>query len=342
MFSLPVDAIYIGSVSNLFYFSGYSNADARILLTPNRFYYVSDARVKEEVREKLPQFTFVDVERGDCVGAALKLMKELHLTAVGYEDETISHKEFTRLSGVPVEWVSAEEMLWEARASKTAEEIETICAAQKITDQVYANILDNFRVGITEREVAARMNSQIYAMGAELAFDTIVAFGENTSKPHAHPSDRALKMGDAITLDFGAKFEGYCSDMTRSLSFGKPSEEYKQIYRYVLDAQEIALEGIHAGMTGVECDALAREYFKMNGISEYFIHSLGHSLGIDIHENPTFSPRNNQKIPDNAVLSVEPGLYLPKKFGVRIEDIVIVKNNGVENLTKSEKQLIIL
>ncbi len=169
-----------------------------------------------------------------------------------------------------------------------------------------------------------------------------MAFGKNTSKPHAQPSNTKLEKGMPITLDFGAKLNNYCSDMTRTIFFGQPNQEMIDIYNIVLEAQNIALNNINEGMTGKECDSLSREYFKKKGLDKYFLHSLGHSLGIDIHEWPRFSAQSQDIMKQNMVLSVEPGLYFEDRFGIRIEDIIYFDKNGIVDLTKSPKNIIIV
>ena len=222
------------------------------------------------------------------------------------------------------------------------DELKKIKAAQKITDTVFSKVIDRIKEGMTEMQLKTELDSLIVSAGAVPAFDSIVAFGENTALPHAHAGDRKLKYGDAITLDFGAKLNGYCSDMTRSLAFGHACDEYRSVYNAVLGAKNNAESLIKAGMTGRECDLTAREYLAARGLDAYFTHSLGHSLGIDIHETPNLSPRSEEIIPEGAVTSVEPGIYLDGKFGIRIEDTVVFKKTGVDNLTNSTEQLIIL
>lgn len=327
----------------LFYFSGYRNPDAAMLLTEAGNFYCSDARVKEEASACLPDgIAFVDADRGNYLETLLNLSVLQKSSRIGYEGDTVKMRDYLKIDGTgkPTEDVSV--ALNALRAVKSKRELRFIVKAQGVTDTVFGEVVPLLREGVSEREIAAAIHTAIAQRGGELAFDTIVAFGENTAKPHAHPSDRVLRYGDPVTLDFGAKIDGYCSDMTRSLCLGTPSARYAAWYGYVLQAQELALKGVRAGMTGAACDEIARSSFRKEGLEPYFIHSLGHSLGIAIHESPVLSPRETQVIPAGAVLSVEPGLYLPGVFGIRIEDIVVFENNGADNLTKSPKHLIIL
>ena len=341
-----IDAIVVLSPSNLFYFTRYSNADAAVLLTADKKYYICDKRVSEEAGELLKDFEIVDVKGLSYVKAARNLAKKLGVKNLGYEDKQIRHAEYLELTGrglvSSINLKPAQKYISELRQVKSHEELQLIRKAQSITDKVFSEILKKVTPGITEIELASFMNSRIYAYGGELAFEPIVAFGKNTSKPHAHPSDNKLQENDVITVDFGAKYKGYCSDMTRSFCIGTPPEGYKELYAAVLDAQNYAINTLKAGIVGKDGDKLARDRLKAKGYDQYFTHSLGHSLGVDIHESPNLSPYYEGIIPEGAVLSVEPGAYIEGKYGVRIEDIVVFQKYRVDNLTKSIKNLIII
>ena len=331
------DLCVIKSPSNLFYLTGYDNADAIIVLVGDKSYYFTDARYFEEVKVlendfiicKIADFSSF-IENGGYKTASvestidIKLVKQLEKCGVSVVD-------------------FCDKSMADLRAIKSESEIAKMISAQEITDRVFEKILSCIEVGMTERSLASKLEAELYANGADgLAFTSIVAFGENTSKPHAHRSDKKLEKGMPITLDFGAKFGGFCSDMTRTFFMGKPDTELSDTYKLVLDAQQYALANIKSGMTGKECDELARSYFRKYGQDKYFVHSLGHSLGIDCHESPNFSPRCDEIINQGMVLSVEPGLYYEGKYGVRIEDVIYFGENGIINLTKSPKNMIIL
>lgn len=336
-----IDALLITSQSNLFYFTGYANADAVLIIGSCESYYISDDRVKEEFEELCSDITFVSIDMGQTYYAkAVEILKELRAKVVGYEEDYILFKHYVLFDEF-FDMIRYSNQISDLRSIKDFFEIEQIVLAQKITDEVFQNVLDYIRPGITELELASYINSNIFALGGSLAFDTIVAFGRNTSKPHAHPGKEILQKNDIVTIDFGAKYNGYCSDMTRSFCIGKPTNEYRDTYNLVLGAQTNAINKMNAGLTGKAIDALARNYFPSN-LASFFTHSLGHSLGIDIHERPNLSPLFAGVINENVVTSVEPGLYFPGEYGIRIEDIVIVKKSGVQNLTKSSKQLIII
>ncbi len=339
------DAAIITSPSNLFYFTGYSNADAVVVLTKNKKYYITDKRSIEESSDALSDWSIIDTGSNPYLFTAMGVINSLKCINVGYENNTILHADFISIENYTTALqtlVDISKEIDELRSIKNSVELATIIKAQEITDKVFSAIQLEAKAGISEIELASKLNAMIYSNGATLAFDTIVAFGENTSKPHSHPTLKILQENDVVLIDFGAKYNGYCSDMTRSFAVGCVSSEYETMYNHVLQAQLIAINGIKAGMTGKECDSLARDYFKKQGLEAYFTHSLGHSLGVDIHESPNFSPRCDDSISENAVLSIEPGLYFEGKFGIRIEDIVIVKKTTVENLTNSLKPLIIV
>ena len=215
--------------------------------------------------------------------------------------------------------------------------------AQEITDKTFTELQSVIRAGMTEKELAAELIYRLYKNGADgLSFDPIVVSGPNTSLPHGVPGERELQYGDFITMDFGCIYKGYCSDMTRTVALGFVTEEMDKVYHTVLAAQMAALAVTKAGATGRQIDAAARDVIADAGYGDYFGHGYGHSLGIEIHESPNLNPSNDKPMPLGAVCSAEPGIYLPGKFGVRIEDVTILTENGCENITKSPKNLIIL
>lgn len=337
-----IRAAIFNSPSNLYYLTGYSNPDAAVAFMDDKAYYVTDKRCLDEAGSRLKGFAVVDSDSESYVSKAVSLLNSLGAENVGIEYDTILYKDFSLVSDKFSHIKDVSPFVKSLRAVKSEAEVEKIKAAQKITDEAFVSVLGSVAEGMTERELASAIDTEVVKRGAYPAFDTIAAFGENTALPHAHPGERRLKYGDPITLDFGAKLDGYCSDMTRSFVYGKADDEYEKMYNAVLGAKNRAEAQIHAGMSGKECDAVARQYLFGFGLDSYFTHSLGHSLGIDIHEEPNLSPRFDGIVPEGAVTSVEPGVYINGKFGIRIEDIVLFKKTGVENLTNSDEHLIIL
>lgn len=331
------EAVFIASPSNLFYFTGMKNSDAYALFTNEEKFYFTDERYLEEAENNLKGFT-------------IKNVKELHdffktsgIKTLGIEG-SLTHDVFSVLTEDGVEkFYHVDQRISKIRAVKSPQEIELIKKAQEITDKTFNDILSVIKEGISEIELAGTLESLLYVNGADdLAFTSIVAFGANGSKPHAERSEKRLTQGTMITMDFGAKYRNYCSDMTRTVFFGTPDEEQKKIYNHVLTAQEMAIGIAHSGMTGRELDAMARNYFTENGLGDYFIHSLGHGVGLDVHESPRASRFSDDVMEDNMIVTVEPGLYFPEKFGVRIEDMIIFNKSGVINLTKSPKNMIMI
>ena len=263
---------------------------------------------------------------------------------VGFEDESMTvaeHTAYTKKLSAALTPASA--LMTELRGSKDAEEIETMIAAQRIAEGALEQILKEIRPGMTEKAIAARLNYLMVSAGAEkTSFDTIIASGPNGSMPHAVPGMRQVREGDFITMDFGCVYKGYCSDMTRTVALGQPSDEMRQVYDIVLQAQLAGIAAAKAGVTGAAIDGAARQVIADAGYGAYFGHSFGHSLGIDIHESPNASPANEKPMPENAVVSAEPGIYLPGKFGVRIEDVMVLRPDGAEIITRAPKALLVL
>ncbi len=244
---------------------------------------------------------------------------------------------------VEAEFVPASELLTTLRMVKDADELAAMKEAQRITDEALLEILNFIKPGMTESEVAARLTYSMARKGAERnSFDPIVACGPNGSKPHAVPGPDVIQKGQFVTMDFGCKVGGYCSDMTRTVAVGQPSEEMEFVYNTVLKAQLAGIAAAHAGVTGKEVHEAGAKVIEEAGYGEYFGHGFGHSLGIEIHENPGFHTKNEKPIPAGALLSAEPGIYLPGKFGVRIEDVIMLTEDGCIDITHSPKQLIIL
>ena len=229
------------------------------------------------------------------------------------------------------------------RSVKSDEDIEKMKVAQKFTDDAFTHILGFIKEGRTEKEIALELDYFMLKNGAEaLSFDTIALAGKNTSMPHGVPSDYKVKNGDFVLMDFGAVYDGYHSDMTRTVCVGNPSDDMKNIYNIVLSAQSAALKSVCAGITGKNFDFVAREIIEDAGYGEAFGHSLGHGVGMEIHEYPNASVKSDAVLPENAVVTVEPGIYIPQKFGVRIEDMVKITKEGCINFTHSPKNLICL
>lgn len=225
---------------------------------------------------------------------------------------------------------------------KSAEEIDLMKKAQRITETALSNIIHRIKAGITETELAAEIDKEFIKLGADgSAFPSIVAFGESAAECHHIPTERKLEKGEIVLIDIGAKFNGYCSDMTRTFCYGIPDRKMSEIYAIVLGAQQSALRHIKAGMTCREADAIAREYIAANGYGKEFIHTLGHGVGKEVHEAPRLAVGNDIPLEAGMVVTVEPGIYIEGWGGVRIEDMAVIKNDGIDNLTAFDKKFIL-
>jgi Xaa-Pro aminopeptidase len=315
------------------------------LITKNQAYFYIDSRYIEAAKRSISgavvELTDLKTTYYDRINAVLD---NEGIKSLGIEEGIMSHAEFLQARGrLKAELVPAQDMLAELRTAKSAEEIEKLTTAQRIAERAYDQTLDVIRIGMTEKEIAAELIYRMLREGAEgLAFDPIVVSGLRTSLPHGVPSEAELREGCFLTLDFGCKYDGYCSDMTRTVAFGFVSEEMLLVYDTVLEAQTAAISGLKAGMTGAEADGLARAVIERAGYGEYFGHGFGHGVGLDVHEAPTANPSGMKPMPAGTVISAEPGIYLPGRFGVRIEDVVVLIEGGCVNLTRTPKKLLIL
>jgi len=337
-----LSAVLIKDSPNVYYFSGFTGTNGTLLLTPDKSYLLTDFRYLEQAEKETENYEIirVDSETSETIGKLAKDFKSL-----GVEEDTLSWAEVRKLQDTVGNCRLADisEMLRKLREIKDPSEIEILRQAIRITDQAFEMIREKIKPGITEEEIALELEFFLRKQGATgRSFDYIVASGERSALPHGVASPKKIKTGEAVTLDYGAKYQWYCSDMTRTVFVGKPDEKYKDIYRIVLEAQEAAIHALKPGMTGKEADAAAREVIKKAGYGDYFGHGLGHSLGLEIHETPRLNTRETKILEPGMMLTVEPGIYLPGWGGVRIEDVILVTNFGVEVLTQAPKQFIII
>lgn len=340
-------AVFFDEISQR-YLTGFYTTDGVVLVSEHETALITDSRYFEAVSLAKSQGELED----DCtpylctsrvLDSLFEHIEKKNITSLAFDKTLMTVAQAERLTrSLPKIKISGiSNICTEARKYKNKKEIENIKAAQAITDAAFTHILSFIREGITETEVAAELEYFCRKNGADgMAFDTIAVSGTKTSMPHGVPAAVPLTKDAFITMDFGAKYNGYCSDMTRTVVLGKANPDMKQIYQTVLTAQKKALDSIKGGVSGFDVDNAARSYIYSEGYEGYFGHSTGHSLGLEIHEEPRFSSSTNEKILAGAVMTVEPGIYIPGKGGVRIEDMVLVTENGYENLTKSSKELI--
>ncbi|MCT4687081.1 M24 family metallopeptidase [Vallitalea sp.] len=340
---LEIDAVLIRDNYNRRYLSGFTGSNAYIYISKNTKKLLTDFRYTEQANKQSPDFDIIDYTKSGLLEILNDIIDKDNAKTIGFEDETISYKEFvTYEKGLKnIELLPIGNTVEKIRMIKDEEELTCIEKAASIGDLAYEYILKFVKPGVTEKEVALEIETCMKKNGAEnLSFDTIVASGLNSSKPHAEPSDKKIEEGDFVTLDFGCIYKGYCSDMTRTFVVGKASEKQKEIYNIVLEAQLKALEAIKAGCVGKDIDKVARDIITDKGYGEYFGHGLGHSVGLFIHEEPRFSYGDENVFTENMVVTVEPGIYVPGFGGVRIEDLVCVTKDGLINFVSSPKQLI--
>ena len=339
-----LDAMLVTSDPGEFYAVGFRGEGAA-LITPDKTWYYTDSRYIEAARQLISGAEVLLWTAGNGFREQIAALVKAHgVVKLGFEEEFMSvssHTAWTK--AVEAQFVPASELLTTLRQVKDAGELAAMREAQRVTDEALLEILNFIKPGLTESEVAARLTYIMARKGAERnSFDPIVACGANGSKPHAVPGPAVIQSGQFVTMDFGCVVHGYCSDMTRTVAVGQPTEEMELVYNTVLCAQLAGIAAAHAGVTGKEVHEAGAKVIADAGYGEYFGHGFGHSLGIEIHENPGFHLRNDKPIPAGALLSAEPGIYLPGKFGVRIEDVIMLTEGGCIDITHSPKQLIIL
>ena len=340
-----LDAMLLTSEANCYYATGFMG-EGIALVTRRGSWYFTDSRYTEAADKAIGNAAVIrEVSREKPFSVLInEALAEAGAEKAGFEDQRMTVAEHAVYSEkLHCTLTPASSLMTELRGSKDEEELSCMTAAQRIAEGALEQILKEIRPGMTEKEIAARLNYLMVSAGAEkTSFDTIVASGPNGSMPHAVPGMRKVREGDFITMDFGCVYKGYCSDMTRTVALGRPSDEMRNVYDIVLQAQLAGIAAAKAGVTGAAIDGAARKVIQDAGYGACFGHSFGHSLGIDIHEAPNAAPGNDKPMPDGAVVSAEPGIYLPGKFGVRIEDVMILRPDGAQVITKAPKALLVL
>ena len=307
--------------------------------------YFTDSRYIEAAQNGLKGFEVIETNRANPYNQLInQAIADFGVTVLGYEEQYLTVAELRSYeANLNAKLVPMNEKIHSFRAIKEEWELDRMRKAQAITDKVFAEMLGRIKVGMSEMELQAELIYCLYKNGAEgMAFHPIVVSGPNTSLPHGVAGERIIQEGDFVTLDFGAKYQGYCSDMTRTVAVGYATEEMKKVYDTVLQAQLAGLAASKAGVTGKEVDGAARKVIEDAGYGSYFGHGYGHCIGMQCHEAPSCNPAGDRVMEVNMIASAEPGIYLPGKFGVRIEDLLIFKADGGENITRSPKNLIIV
>jgi Xaa-Pro aminopeptidase len=338
-----IDAVLISNGNNMRYVSGFAGETGYLYISAKRHALITDFRYTIQAEIEAEGFEIITIGNGGYEEAINDILRTEQIESIGFEAEDMLYANYQELKNKlnVKELVPIGDEITRLRRIKTAKELEYIKKAEEIGDQVFTEMLTFIKPGMTELEVAARIEYLLKSNGAQkTSFPAIVASGVNSAMPHAVPSQKKLENGDFLTMDFGCVYEGYCSDMTRTIVIGKASEKQKHVYDTVLRAQVETLNFIKAGYQGKAVDKVARNIIYQAGYEGCFGHGLGHSVGLFIHENPRLSPLEEEVILAGMTETIEPGIYIKDFGGVRIEDLVVVTENGCENFAYSEKKLI--
>lgn len=342
---MQLDGIIILNPRNRRYVSGFTGSSAALLVTASRALLYTDFRYIEQATKQAAEFEVIQHGGLGQLDAVVRAVKEDGLSRVAFEQDFLVFQGYTYLRdalGAQL-LVATQGIVEEIRQIKDPDEIEMLRKAEAITDQALVETYPMVRPGVTENELAMHLEMRMRQLGAEgVGFETIVASGRRSSMPHGVASDKKVEIGDFVTFDCGAVYRGYHADLTRTVVVGEPTPEQRKVYEIVLQSQRAALEGLRAGITGRDGDALARRVIDEAGYGQAFGHGLGHSVGLEIHESPRLSPADNSILRPGVAITVEPGIYLEGWGGVRIEDLVIITENGCLNLSSSPKELLVL
>ena len=340
-----LDAVIVSDVYNMRYISGFSGGEGYVYVSRSNRVIITDSRYTESASKEAKDG--FEVIQSTFNRNAFNILKDLAVAdnsvRIGFEDVVLTCNLYGKLVNecgfgnlIPLG-----EKVNDLRIIKNEAEIDRMRKAQSIADKAFTEILNYIHPGVSENMIASELEYIMRRNGAQgMSFNTIVASGTNSSLPHAVPTDKVISDGDFITMDFGCIYDGYCSDMTRTIVVGHASDKQTEIYNTVLNAQLEAMKFIKSGVTGCEIHKIAADVIENAGYGKYFGHGLGHSLGLYIHENPRFSPAEKRQIMSGTIETVEPGIYIPGFGGVRIEDMIVVRDDGYENLTHSDKKLI--
>lgn len=341
-----LDAMMVTSMPNRLYVTQFRSSAGVALVTKEKNYFITDSRYIEaagkhvtsaEIRLNTPQ-TSVTVLTNE-------ILRAHGVKKLGFEEQYATVEEYGRWKEKLSceELVPATKLITDLRAVKDQDEINCMVSAQRIAEKALEDVFHFIKPGVTEKEISAYLQYRMLCHGAEkMSFEPIVVSGVNSSMPHGVPSDKKVEVGDFVTMDFGCVYGGYCSDMTRTVAVGYATEEMEKVYYTVLEAQKAGIAAARAGVTGKAVHEAAAKVIEDAGYGEYFGHGFGHSLGVEIHENPRASVANDKPLPAGAVISAEPGIYLPGKFGVRIEDVIIIREDGCTDIMEAPHELIVL
>ncbi|MDQ0161381.1 Xaa-Pro aminopeptidase [Bacillus alveayuensis] len=341
---LGIDGLLITNSYNRRYMTGFTGTAGVALIAKSHSVFITDFRYVKQAEEQVKGFEIVE-HKGMIAHEVAIQANKIGIKKLGFEERDMTYSDYKIYEKVleNIQLVPVSNAVEKLRLIKTNEEIKILKEAAEIADAAFSHILNFIRPGLKEIEVANELELYMRKHGASSSsFDIIVASGYRSALPHGVASEKVIEKGELVTLDFGAYYKGYCSDITRTIAVGEPDQELKKIYQIVLEAQLCGMKNIKPGMTGRQADQLTREYITEKGYGDYFGHSTGHGIGLEVHEGPTLSVRSDIVLEPGMVVTVEPGIYLPGKGGVRIEDDTVLTATGNESLTHSSKELIIL
>ncbi len=334
-----VESVVIKDVTTIRYLTGFSGDSSLLYLDAGKGVLITDGRYTEQARAEMKHFQVLEYT-GSIWAAAAQLAKEAKV--VGFDGANYSYTDYVDLKSFLAEGISLKSLDFSGiRMIKDKKELDLLLKVASIADEAFMKLLGEIKPGRTERSLAGRLEYYMRALGSEkVSFDTIVASGVRSALPHGMASDKVVALGDFITFDFGAVYRGYHSDMTRTVVLGQASERQKEIYNTVLESQLKGMKSACVGMTGRELDAIVRDVIAGHGMGDYFVHGLGHGVGLEVHELPMINKRGNTKLETGMIFTIEPGVYIPGEGGVRIEDTVVLTEEGAIALNGVEKQLI--
>lgn len=346
-----LDAVLISTVTDIIYLTGFTyfsniEREGYLFITKNAQFIITDARYSHAVRTHVKDFELIEISAGRRFDEIIKeLCDKYKIQKIGFDERNLSVFEYKKLNGISTKHFSLSPL----RAIKDEAEIARIKKACEIGDRAFSEIIKYIKLGITEKEIEIILERIIKNDKAEFSFPAIVAFGENSAVPHHKTGMRKLKLNEFVLLDFGVKFENYCSDMTRTVFYGRANEEQKKVYQTVLEAQNHAIKALDSCFlihnsspkkaAASQIDNAARSYITAKDYPS-IPHSLGHGIGLEVHESPSLSPGSKDELRNGMVFSIEPGIYLPDKYGVRIEDLCAVQDNKLLSMTRSDKKFV--
>lgn len=331
------------SSANTFYLSGFRGSCSVLLIRGEANYIITDSRYFEQAEQET-NFVLIKHTNDKLTKTVISLLKQLSARVVGFEAEKLDVKTYGELTQeLEARFVTIDSALYQLRAVKSEEEISKIHAASRIAEQAFRETLNYVREGVSELELCAELEYRIKKLGGQVAFETLLGSGADTSKPHVKPTMKKIQKGEVILFDFGARVDGYCCDITRMAVLGKPSSEVVESYELVKQSLEKAMNEVKAGVIPSHVDQVARSVIVHSKYADFcFRYGVGHGIGLEVHEWPRLGPKFNEPLVTRAVITIEPGIYIPGKFGIRIEDDIIIRDDCFEKITGLSEDLIVL